>query len=117
VTLQAGECSNIPSMAGLTLALAGDTLRMQLGGVYVGAITVLLFSHRELLHSHLAPVLQMCPRPEVVEVWDVTSPDPRLLVWLKVRRHYCQVAKCAYRLICLRMLNWTPGTVSMAVLV
>ena len=29
-------------------------------------------------------VEQTCPRPEVVEVWDVTSPDPRLLVWLKV---------------------------------
>lgn len=31
--------------------------------------------------------MQTCPRPEVVEVWDVTSPDPRLLVWLKVSTH------------------------------
>ena len=33
--------------------------------------------------------VQVCPRPEVVEVWDVTSPDPRLLVWLKVTHTYC----------------------------
>ncbi len=29
--------------------------------------------------------LQVCPRPEVVEVWDVTAQDPKLLVYLKVR--------------------------------
>ena len=28
--------------------------------------------------------LQVCPRPEVVEVWDVTAQDPKLLVYLKV---------------------------------
>lgn len=28
---------------------------------------------------------QSCPRPEVVEVWDVTAQDPRLLVYLKAR--------------------------------
>jgi len=28
---------------------------------------------------------QMCQKPEVVEVWDVTAADPRTLVFLKVR--------------------------------
>ena len=33
----------------------------------------------------IASLKQACPRPDVVEVWDVTSTDPKLLVWLKVR--------------------------------
>lgn len=33
----------------------------------------------------IAELKQTCPRPEVVEVWDVTAQDPRLLVYLKVR--------------------------------
>ncbi len=33
----------------------------------------------------IAELKQSCPRPEVVEVWDVTAQDPRLLVYLKVR--------------------------------
>lgn len=48
----------------------------------------------------IAALKQACPRPEVVEVWDVTSPDPRLLVWLKslrnttaVPRHWSQKRK------------------------
>ena len=32
----------------------------------------------------IAALKQVCPRPDVVEVWDVTSTDPKLLVWLKV---------------------------------
>ena len=32
----------------------------------------------------IAALKQLCPRPEVVEVWDVTAPDPQLLVYLKV---------------------------------
>lgn len=32
----------------------------------------------------VAELKQRAARPEVVEVWDVTSPDPRLLVHLKV---------------------------------
>lgn len=32
----------------------------------------------------IAELKQTCPRPEVVEVWDVTAQDPRLLVYLKV---------------------------------
>ena len=34
----------------------------------------------------VAELKQKAPRPEVVEVWDVTAPDPQLLVTLKVRR-------------------------------
>ena len=34
----------------------------------------------------IAALKQLCPRPEVVEVWDVTAPDPQLLVYLKVRQ-------------------------------
>ena len=33
----------------------------------------------------IAELKQLCERPDVVEVWDVTSPDPQLLVFLKVR--------------------------------
>ena len=32
----------------------------------------------------IAELKQACPRPEVVEVWDVTAQDPKLLVYLKV---------------------------------
>jgi len=32
----------------------------------------------------IAELKQLCERPDVVEVWDVTSPDPQLLVFLKV---------------------------------
>jgi splicing factor 3B subunit 2 len=35
----------------------------------------------------IAELKQLCERPDVVEVWDVTSPDPQLLVFLKVRKH------------------------------
>lgn len=42
----------------------------------------------------------MCARPEVVEVWDITAPDPPLLVFLKsykntvpVPRHWSQKRK------------------------
>lgn len=35
----------------------------------------------------IAELKQTCPRPEVVEVWDVTAQDPRLLVYLKVHVH------------------------------
>lgn len=31
----------------------------------------------------IAELKQLCERPDVVEVWDVTSPDPQLLVFLK----------------------------------
>ncbi|KAJ6716676.1 SPLICING FACTOR 3B [Salix koriyanagi] len=43
---------------------------------------------------------KVCSRPDVVEVWDATSADPKLLVFLKsykntvpVPRHWCQKRK------------------------
>ncbi len=35
----------------------------------------------------IADLKQACPRPEVVEVWDVTAQDPKLLVYLKASSH------------------------------
>ena len=32
----------------------------------------------------IAELKQLAERPDVVEVWDVTAPDPQLLVYLKV---------------------------------
>lgn len=37
-----------------------------------------------LTQMKIAELKQMCERPDVVEVWDVTSADPGLLVFLKV---------------------------------
>lgn len=34
----------------------------------------------------IAELKQECPRPDVVEIWDVTAQDPKLLVYLKVSR-------------------------------
>jgi hypothetical protein len=40
---------------------------------------------RKLLHRlKIAELKQQCARPDVVEVWDVTAPDPQTLVTLKV---------------------------------
>lgn len=39
----------------------------------------------------IAELKQTCPRPEVVEVWDVTAQDPKLLVYLKV----CRQSRCS----------------------
>uniref|UniRef100_A0A0C9S8D1 TSA: Wollemia nobilis Ref_Wollemi_Transcript_11543_2378 transcribed RNA sequence n=1 Tax=Wollemia nobilis TaxID=56998 RepID=A0A0C9S8D1_9CONI len=48
----------------------------------------------------IAELKQMCSRPDVVEVWDATAADPKLLVYLKsyrntvpVPRHWCQKRK------------------------
>jgi len=50
--------------------------------------------------ASVADLKQQVPRPDVVEVWDVTSADPKLLVYLKayrntvpVPRHWCQKRK------------------------
>lgn len=40
---------------------------------------------KEANRLKIAELKQTCPRPEVVEVWDVTAQDPKLLVYLKVR--------------------------------
>ena len=39
---------------------------------------------KEANRLKIAELKQTCPRPEVVEVWDVTAQDPKLLVYLKV---------------------------------
>ncbi|KAK9821340.1 hypothetical protein WJX81_008291 [Elliptochloris bilobata] len=41
----------------------------------------------------IAELKQSCPRPEVVEVWDVTAQDPRLLVYLKAYRNSVPVPR------------------------
>jgi len=50
--------------------------------------------------ASVADLKQQVPRPDVVEVWDVTAADPRMLVYLKayrntvpVPRHWCQKRK------------------------
>jgi hypothetical protein len=40
---------------------------------------------RALCGAQVAELKAVCPKPEVVEVWDVTGPDPPLLVYLKAR--------------------------------
>jgi splicing factor 3B subunit 2 len=55
----------------------------------------------KLLHRlSIAELKQLVKRPDVVEVWDVTASDPRLLVFLKsyrnsvpVPRHWCNKRK------------------------
>ncbi|KAL3741859.1 hypothetical protein ACJRO7_017347 [Eucalyptus globulus] len=48
----------------------------------------------------IAELKQICSRPDVVEIWDATAADPKLLVFLKsyrntvpVPRHWCQKRK------------------------
>ncbi|CAL5344942.1 unnamed protein product [Camellia sinensis] len=52
----------------------------------------------------IAELKQICSRPDVVEVWDATASDPKLLVFLKsyrntvpVPRHWCQKRKFLQR--------------------
>ncbi len=52
------------------------------------------------MQMKIAELKTICERPDVVEVWDVTSPDPQLLVFLKgyrntvaVPRHWSQKRK------------------------
>ncbi|KAF8068310.1 SF3B2 [Scenedesmus sp. PABB004] len=47
---------------------------------------------RKLLHRlKIAELKQQCARPDVVEVWDVTAPDPQTLVTLKALRNTVSV--------------------------
>eukprot|EP00921_Rhytidocystis_pertsovi_P013537 GHVQ01021917.1.p1 GENE.GHVQ01021917.1~~GHVQ01021917.1.p1 ORF type:complete len:566 (+),score=114.12 GHVQ01021917.1:104-1801(+) len=46
---------------------------------------------RVMSRPSLAALKTWCSRPEVVEVWDCTASDPRLLVWLKGYRNTIQV--------------------------
>ena len=47
---------------------------------------------KEANRLKIAELKQTCPRPEVVEVWDVTAQDPKLLVYLKVCWQACSSA-------------------------
>ena len=56
--------------------------------------------HKLLNRLSIAELKQLVRRPDVVEVWDVTSTDPKLLVFLKsyrnsvpVPRHWCNKRK------------------------
>ena len=56
--------------------------------------------YKALHRLSIAELKQMVKRPDVVEVWDVTASDPRLLVYLKsyrnsvpVPRHWCNKRK------------------------
>ena len=57
----------------------------------------------------IAELKQTCPRPEVVEVWDVTAQDPRLLVYLKARgaAHVSRWSSCG-RLGCTMGVSCLP---------
>ena len=57
----------------------------------------------------ISDLKQFCPRPEVVEIWDTTAQDPRLLVYLKadpeiilyvevLSFNLCQLLDLMYRL-------------------
>ncbi|EIE19194.1 DUF382-domain-containing protein [Coccomyxa subellipsoidea C-169] len=49
--------------------------------------------HKMESRLKIAELKQTCPRPEVVEVWDVTAQDPRLLVYLKAYRNTVPVPR------------------------
>lgn len=46
---------------------------------------------KALLRPDVATLKLNCARPDVVEVWDTTAPDPRTLVWLKAYRNTVKV--------------------------
>ncbi|CAK0783418.1 hypothetical protein CVIRNUC_006617 [Coccomyxa viridis] len=48
---------------------------------------------KEANRLKIAELKQTCPRPEVVEVWDVTAQDPKLLVYLKAYRNTVPVPR------------------------
>lgn len=56
--------------------------------------TVAKLSKKKLKELTRPPVSELklnCSRPDVVEVWDVTAPDPYTLVWLKAYRNTVKV--------------------------
>jgi len=48
---------------------------------------------KELRRMKVAELKQHCAKPEVVEVWDSSAHDPRLLVWLKAHRNTVPVPR------------------------
>ena len=55
------------------------------GRKFISVVLTPAKAHKEANRLKIAELKQTCPRPEVVEVWDVTAQDPKLLVYLKVR--------------------------------
>ncbi len=74
---------------------------------------------RKMLNQlKIAELKQLAERPDVVEVWDVTSPDPQMLVYLKVgargmagpvkgRKRRAQAARVASTCMCVCMCVWS----------
>ncbi|XP_040369543.1 splicing factor 3B subunit 2-like [Rosa chinensis] len=48
---------------------------------------------KKRVKMNIAELKQMCARPDVVEVWDATAADPKLLVFLKSYRNTVQVPR------------------------
>lgn len=51
----------------------------------------------------IAELKQSCPRPEVVEVWDVTAQDPKLLVYLKASLNLTKIIPPNFAAMLLRL--------------
>ena len=51
---------------------------------------------KEANRLKIAELKQTCPRPEVVEVWDVTAQDPKLLVYLKASLSVAPACLCCH---------------------
>jgi splicing factor 3B subunit 2 len=71
----------------------------------------------------IAELKQICARPDVVEVWDATAADPKLLVFLKsyrntvpVPRHWCQKRKFLQGSCCDNHGAWTCRCFAMGTL-
>lgn len=56
----------------------------------------------------IAELKQQCPRPDVVEVWDVTAQDPTLLVFLKVSHGHVVCAGGIRCMVCSSCLYGLP---------
>lgn len=65
---------------------------------------------RMLSRLKIAELKQVCQRPDVVEVWDVTAADPELLVFLKVG-----AGRAAGR-VCVSVLQQAGGSAALHLL-
>lgn len=72
-----------PKGFGLTCSFLHGMLQPADGGKGEGKVSKKQL--KQLRRLKIAELKQKCERPDVVEVWDVTSPDPQMLVFLKVR--------------------------------
>ena len=63
------------------------------GGAAAGGPKLTKKQRKALQLARIAELKQATPRPDVVEVWDVTAPDPHLLVHLKAARNTVPVPR------------------------